>query len=193
MRHPTDNRKAFTLVELALVIVIMALLAALAYPAIRNSWASFSGRSGTDDFIRLLRQTRLYATQMQLPCEIRFIKTDEGEYKTQVFVFDTGGHSKQLNVAWTQTATDVPIKLVEIAATATADPQPVKFYPTGVKQTVLLTLNPENDDERVVKISAPSGIISFGTVDSMAGTTFASEAEKIKKIWQEQCLKTVSQ
>lgn len=179
--------------ELALVMVICALLAALIYPAVRNSWSAFSRRSGMDDFVRLLRQTRLYAVQRQQPCEIRLTKNSDGEYDTQVFIFDSAGNSRKINSAWSQTATGVPFKSVEIGGVVSAAPLAIKFYPGGVKESLLLTLSAKDDASRFVRISAPSGIISFSMAQGIAGNAFAGDMAQIKNFWQEQCLKTVSQ
>lgn len=195
MQQPTERnrRKAFTLVELALVMVICALLAALIYPAVRSSWAAFSHRSGADDFVRLLRQTRLYAVQTQQPCEMRFVATSAGEYKPEVYIFDQLGGEKKISAAWTQTLADVPIKTAMTQNGTLVTPWAIKFYPSGVKVSVLLTVDTKEGAEKTITISAPSGMISVGVSNGLAGGTSSGDMEQIKLFWQEQCLKTITQ
>lgn len=195
MQRPTERNRAkgFTLIELALVMVICALLAALIYPAVRNSWAAFSYRSGMDDFVRLLRQTRLYAVQIQQPCEMRFARMPSGEYKPEIYLIDQIGNSRKITAAWTQMAADVSIKTSMTLAGTLAYPKTIRFYPSGVRETFVLTVDAKEGAEKIVKISAPSGMISVSLADDIANTTISSDMEQIKLFWQEQCLKTIAQ
>jgi prepilin-type N-terminal cleavage/methylation domain-containing protein len=84
----TRHRRGFTFIEIVLVVVILMVLAALAMPQMKGTFASTRLKRTARNIAGLLRFARNTAVLRELPCEIRF---DPDNDKYQVVLIDEEG------------------------------------------------------------------------------------------------------
>lgn len=183
MTLATRSNNAFTLVELVLVMLICALLAALVFPAVRNAWGSSADTAARNDLVRLLRQARLAAIDTGRPHTVSFTKTDDG-YIPVVQVDD-----QPVAEDWAKIASPLPAaKIVQLSDGNVV--KAVVFTPKGVQQNAQIVL--ADSDGFNLTISAPTGSIHIVPAGQDAAS-LNKQKEQAAVFWQDHCRKAGQQ
>jgi uncharacterized protein (TIGR02596 family) len=103
LSHPRliRARRAFTMVELLVVLSIMAILAALAVPSFRSVVQNYQLKDSGNRIIGFISQSRQWAISKNQDVEVRFYKdTKNGQYDSIVSVADTGTSTGATTLQW---------------------------------------------------------------------------------------------
>ena len=176
--------------ELMLVVLIIALLAALAVPALRLRSRDLQRRGRVFELVNLLRRTRTAAAGSGLCHAVRMEPAGEA-YVARVFRLAPQGQDEPVRDSrWARAVPIPPVKAVlSAAAQAPTDTQrelSVLFTPNGVDRSTVIEL--ASGDERTIRIEvlAPSGLVRL--LPSDPGTMAAGERlAVIRNYWQAHC------
>lgn len=158
---PRPARRGFTLIEILVVIAIMGILMAIAYPSILNTLALRDLENQAHQIQTYLQQTKLQAVASKIDHRVRFYQADGGSWVYEM-------ERMEANLAWIRVP-GPPRKTISTRLAVTINLPPddadfvVEFSPVGavanfdVNQSSIVLRDPNLNrpgqmDERVISL-----------------------------------------
>ena len=152
-------KRAFTLVEIMVVVAVMGLLIGISIPAFRNITKKAPLEQGVSDVESLCRQARAEAIVRQQAMDVLFNESEEiVALTTAVRVINAPDHFTGLMIKTTeetqlvdQVALEVDLQIIEPEPDEfMADEIRIRFYPNGTSETLELRVVGDNEAYRLV-------------------------------------------
>ncbi len=176
--------------ELLLVLVILSLIAAIAYPASRGIWREVSGQSAQTELVALLRQARWQAANEGCRYEVSFTPKDN-DHQVSVYRRDAsaGSVATLVSADWAYAPTSIRLNNLaeDVAADRAAKPLAltIVFGPGGVDGDYLLGVG-DDSAAHAIEIRKPGGAVRF--VDTSAGDVLTPERLiEVDAWWEANC------
>ena len=186
------SRRSFTLMELMLALLIMAMLAAVVYPPLRAVQRRAHGEAARFELLRLLRQARWWSVQTGRTCRVRLVSTEDGCAVEVTHTDGAGRRATALKADWTaleQRPRIVSLLEVPTRQTGQEDEElTVVFTPSGVCADYIIGLAGPTGRAGRIEIRRPSGMAWLVSANAPAGLTPESLA-RIEDYWQSHCRK----
>ena len=188
------DRRAFVLMELMLVLLIMAMLAAVVYPSARALWKRLRAESAQSELVGLLRQARWWSARTGKTCLVRLTSSDEEPCAEVRYIDDVDGTPAVLKAYWTRLEQQTHIvslaKLPDKEIAGETQELTVVFSPQGVTSDYVIGLSPVSGESVQIEIRRPSGLVWLARPDS-PDSLFREQLASIDDYWQGHCRNAV--
>lgn len=181
--------KSFTLVELVLVVLILALVATLALPALSGGGRRLAARATAYELVWILRQARWHAAAGSEPCWVRLTPDESGGYRAEILSVDTESGPRPVEAAWARSPLlgelDDLIRIPPDRDLATRGELMVRFQPWGVDADYMVRLN---DGDRAVRVEVrrPSGLVRL-VEDDTPSLLDPDRLADVRNHWRRHC------
>lgn len=182
---------SFTLVELVLVLLAVALLAALAVPLLGRTGRSVGLRTAHYELLSLLRQARHTAAASGDTCTVH-LRPVPGGYEAQVAAVDAAGRARPLREPWAQ-----PVQLPAVRSLLQIPPDrgsshrtelTIRFTPQGVSEDYVVELGTARPLR--IEVRRPSGLVRLAG-QGEAAVIDDAQYRAIEEYWQRHWAKGV--
>ena len=189
-RFGGSRRAGFTLMEMVLVLLIIALIGAMVYPSTRATWRRALGESSRYELLRLLRHARWWSSNSAMVCTVR-LHSSQGRYVAQVsYLPHEGALPQPLRAQWTVLESAPMIESMAAApAGGTLKEQrelEVRFTPWGVSEDYVIVLGEQEGRPAQIDIRRPSGLVWMRLVDSPSIVDGVNSAA-LSEYWEAHC------
>jgi prepilin-type N-terminal cleavage/methylation domain-containing protein len=157
-RHPQRrSRRAFTLIEIMLVVGIMALIVSMGIPSIYRMWNKEGMRKAVEDITDVCVNARARAILTGAPAEIVFHPLEKR------FEVSGGGDSPTAlsgkNMSG-QFGNDINIEMLDINLLEYKESElaRVRFFPNGTSDEMALSLQPSRNEWRKVSLEITTAL-----------------------------------
>ncbi len=178
----------FTLTELLLVLLVVALLAALTFPALGRRRGGLRPKAAAYELVTLLRNTRLAAAANDRSYVVRISTAPPGPSAEVFAIDDTGRETLVTDDRWAATVHDLPVASF---GRTDLDGRPVVsaewavwMTPTGVEDHYDLELDIRGQSRLRIEVRAPSGLVRLRPATT---NTPEAMAAAMDDYWQMHC------
>lgn len=161
---PKRHRRAFTLMELLIVCVIIGLLMCGSVPAFRDAFRGASMRRASGDICAVMRQARALAVAQEWGFIVRFEK-EESRYRLVRVSHPSDPAGGGNDDVWSERRLPKDVVFDEISLSSTGKGYAAVFYPDGTAEEGEIVLKPASSsrEESVeVRIEGATGRVGMG-------------------------------
>jgi prepilin-type N-terminal cleavage/methylation domain-containing protein len=144
--HPASGSAAFTLIEIMMVVIIIALVMGMGAPAIYHSLKKEGMRKAINDIEDACNKARAAAILSGKPAEMHFLPGDRK--------VDAPGFSVQL-----PDSVNVEMFDVNFTEYKDADLAAVRFFPNGRSDDMTVVLSSSKNEWRMISLDITTGVV----------------------------------
>jgi len=168
---------------MVLVVLVVVLLAAIAYPSTKSVTDRLTQPSATYELLGLLHQARWWSAAHSRTCCVRIFRT-EGSWQVHVYSVTQDGTLEQLSADWatTEQAPAISHLVEQPQSDRTEEEWIVTFGPWGTEKDYTIFLLDNHRPGLRIEVRRPSGL-AWLVAESSEETPGLPNPERMNDFW----------